>query len=88
MNYPKRFTPSKTAGLTIKNRIVMTAMDVCFAGADGQSSLEIIKYYETRARGGAGLINTEVTRIDDVYSKGMPHQFSATEMKYIASLQQ
>lgn len=88
MNYPKLFTPGKIAGLTIKNRIVMTAMGVCLAGADGQASPEIIKYYEARARGGAGLIITEVTRIDDVDGKGMPHQLGATEMKHIASLQQ
>ena len=51
-NYPKLFEPGKIAHLSIKNRIVMTAMGVCLSGADGQASPEIIKYYEARAKGG------------------------------------
>lgn len=88
MSYPKLFSPGKIANLTIKNRIVMTAMGVCLAHADGQVSPEIMKYYEARAKGGAGLIITEVTRIDDVDGKGMPHQLGVTEMKHIAPLQE
>ena len=88
MKYPKLFEPGKIANLTIKNRIVMTAMGVCLGGADGQATPEIIKYYEARARGGVGLIITEVTRVDDVDGKGMPHQLGVTDIKHIAPLQQ
>ena len=44
MNVSKLFEPGKIANLTIKNRIVMTAMGVCLGGADGQATPEIIKY--------------------------------------------
>lgn len=87
-NYPHLFTPGNIGCLRIKNRIVMTAMGVCLSGADGQATPEIIKYYEARAKGGAGLIITEITRIDDDLGKGMPHQLGATDMKQIAPLQQ
>jgi len=86
-HYPKLFEPGKIAGLSIKNRIVMTAMGVCLSGADGQASPEIIKYYEARAKGGVGLIITEIVRIDDAEGVGMPHQLGATQMKHIAALQ-
>lgn len=88
MNVSKLFEPGKIANLTIKNRIVMTAMGVCLGGADGQATPEIIKYYEARARGGVGLIITEVTRVDDVDGKGMPHQLGVTDLKHIGPLQQ
>ena len=79
-HYPKLFEPGKIAHLSIKNRIVMTAMGVCLSGADGQASPEIIKYYEARAKGGVGLIITEIARIDDSEGIGMPYlqkQFAA-----------
>lgn len=87
-HYPKLFTPGKIAHLSIKNRIVMTAMGTCLAGVDGQPSPEIIKYYEARAKGGVGLIITEITRIDEAEGKGISHQLGATEMKHIAAIQQ
>ena len=86
-HYPKLFTPGKIANLIVKNRIVMTAMGTCLAAVDGQPSPEIIKYYEARAKGGVGLIITEITRIDEVEGKGISHQLGVTEMKHIAALQ-
>ena len=68
-HYPKLFTPGKNANLIVKNRILMTAMGTCLADVDGQPSPEIIKYYEARAKGGVGLIITEITRIDEAEGK-------------------
>ena len=87
-NYPHLFAPGNIGRLRLKNRIVMTAMGVCLSGVDGQVTPEIISYYEARAKGGAGLIITEITRIDDDLGKGMPHQLGATNMAQIAPLQQ
>ena len=72
-HYPKLFTPGKIAHLTIKNRIVMTAMGTCLAGVDGQPSPEIIKYYEARAKGGFGLITIESTVVYE-QAKGGPRK--------------
>lgn len=53
-------SPVTIGGLEIKNRIAMAAMGVEIAEEDGHAREPIIAYYEERARGGAGLIITEV----------------------------
>ena len=50
--------------LTLANRVVMPAMGVNLASPDGGVTEDIIAFYEARARGGAGLIISEVTRIE------------------------
>ena len=60
MKYEKLFEKGKIGKLTIKNRIVMPPMGTGFAAASGEASEEITRYYEERAKGGVGLIITEV----------------------------
>jgi 2,4-dienoyl-CoA reductase-like NADH-dependent reductase (Old Yellow Enzyme family)/thioredoxin reductase len=45
--------------LTLKNRLVMTAMSTCFAGPAGQVTERMTEYYATRAAGGVGLVTVE-----------------------------
>ena len=66
MKYEKLFEKGKIGKLTIKNRIVMPPMGTGFAAASGEASEEITRYYEERAKGGVGLIITEVCRVDEV----------------------
>ena len=73
--------------LKLKNRVVMTAMGVSLAGSNGEASDDIIRYYEERAKGGCGLIITEVTRIDDETGVGTSSQLSVTQAKNIPQLQ-
>lgn len=86
MNYPKLFEKGRIGGLELKNRIVMTAMGCGFASSTGEASDEIIQYYADRARGGAGLIITEITRIDDETGIGMSCQLSVTQGKHVNRL--
>ena len=65
MGYTNLFERGCIGGLEIKNRIVMPAMGCSLAASTGDASPEIIRYYQERARGGAGLIITEITRVDD-----------------------
>ena len=65
MSYDKLFEPGMIGGLEIRNRIVMPAMGCSLAESSGEAGARMIKYYADRARGGAGLIITEITRIDD-----------------------
>jgi 2,4-dienoyl-CoA reductase-like NADH-dependent reductase (Old Yellow Enzyme family)/thioredoxin reductase len=51
--------------LEIKNRLVMTAMGVGVGDHSGIASDAFIEFYRQRAAGGAGLIVTEVTRVND-----------------------
>ena len=65
MAYSKLFEPGKIGNLELKNRIVMTPMGCSLAEPSGEPGPRMIKYYADRARGGAGLIITEITRVDD-----------------------
>ena len=86
MSYTKLFEPGTIGGLEIKNRIVMPAMGCSFAESTGEAGQRIIKYYADRARGGAGLIITEITRIDDETGVGTPNQLSATNTHMVPQL--
>lgn len=64
MQYQYLFAKGKIANLEIKNRVVMTAMGTNNCGMDGAPSEDIIRYYEARAKGGVGLIITEINAVD------------------------
>ena len=87
MKYEKMFQKGRIGKLELKNRIVMPAMGVSLATSTGEASDEIIRYYEERAKGGCGLIITEITRIDDVYGIGTSNQLAVTESRDIPRLQ-
>ncbi len=59
------FTPMKIGSCEIKNRIVMSPMLMGFSQFDGKTNEQLINYYEARAKGGTGLIVTEITRVND-----------------------
>lgn len=59
MLFPNLFSPLKMKNLTLRNRIIATGHLTHFANTDGLVSSRMIEYYETRARGGIGLIITE-----------------------------
>lgn len=69
--------PGKIGRLTLSNRVFMPAMGVFFAAPGGGVTDDLIAYYEARARGGVGLIITEVTRVEDGAGAGEPCQLSA-----------
>ncbi len=85
MKYAKLFEKGKIGKLTIKNRIVMTPMGTGFAAATGEASEEITRFYEERAKGGVGLIISEVCRIDELSGIAQPCQLSATDLSVIPS---
>lgn len=59
----KLFTPLSIGSLTVKNRIVFPPMSTKFAAADGTVTERMQNYYETRAKGGIGLVTLEATYI-------------------------
>ena len=72
MKYPNLFTPMNIGPVTIKNRLVMTAMCVGLAHHDGAVSGALAAYYEERAAGGTGLIITECTRVNETDAVAYP----------------
>jgi len=84
MNKPqfkKLFEPVQIGQMQIKNRIVMPPMGTLYATEQGYVSQRNIDYYEARARGGAGLIITEITA-PDLQCQG-PHQLGLGDDRYI-----
>lgn len=86
MEYPNLFTPMKIGPVTIKNRLVMTAMCVALAEHDGAVSEALADYYEERAAGGVGLIITECSRINETDAVSNPSMLSMSDDRYIEPL--
>ena len=61
--FPNLFEPIKIRRLELKNRIVMSSMENCFAEENGNVGERTIAYYSERAKGGTGWIIVEATYI-------------------------
>lgn len=72
----------------IRNRVVMTSMTTGYAGLDGAPTEQLQKYYEARAKGGVGLIVTEIFRINNVHGVAFPRQLYALNPMNIQPLAQ
>lgn len=88
MNDQKLFARGKIGPLELKNRIVLPPMGTNMASYTGEATDGIIRFYAERAKGGCGLIITEITRIDDVTGVGMTGQLSVTSGKFVRKLVQ
>ena len=84
--YDKLFTPAKIGSCTIKNRVVMTAMTTGFAGLDGAPTEQMCQYFEDRAKGGVGLIITEIFRINNETGVSHPRQLYALNPMNVAPI--
>lgn len=63
MKYEKLFSPIKLGPLKLKNRIVVPACATQYGLENGYASDKTVKWYETIAKGGAGMIVIEATAI-------------------------
>ena len=90
MAYEKLFTPIKIGSCEIKNRIVMAPMLMGMGQFDGTPTEKLMDYYEERAKGGTGLIITEITRVNDVHGAAafaqlsMSHDYNRDALKPFA----
>lgn len=87
IKYTKMFEPGKIGNVTIKNRVVLPPMGTGLAYFSGEASPDIIRYYEERAKGGCGLIITEITRVDEEHGWGLSRQLAVTKGGFISGLQ-
>jgi 2,4-dienoyl-CoA reductase (NADPH2) len=63
-HFPHLFSPVKIGTLELRNRLVMSPMETCYATRDGVPSPRTIAFYEARSRGGVGLITLGACTID------------------------
>ncbi|MDE6124429.1 MAG: FAD-dependent oxidoreductase [Eubacterium sp.] len=86
MEYEKLFSPMKIGNVEIKNRIVMAPMMMGFGQFNGNATEKMINYYEERAKGGTGLIITEITRVNDLTGASSFGQLAASKDRNIESI--
>ena len=79
--YPNLFSPIKIGKTTVKNRIFMPPISTNLADK-GYVTEELIQHYTARAKGGVGLIVTEVTTVEPVYTY-LPGDMSICDDSYI-----
>ena len=84
----KLFEKGYIGNCQIKNRVVMTAMTTGFAGNNGQPTPQLVKYYEERAKGGVGLIVTEIFCLNTEHGIAFPNQMNALLPGNLPSLSQ
>jgi 2,4-dienoyl-CoA reductase (NADPH2) len=79
-------SPGRIGPIELRNRIAMAGMGVEVCEEDGFVGDRMIAYYEERARGGVGLVITEVGAV--AYPKGATtaHQIGLSDDKYIPGL--
>jgi len=71
-NYNRLFEPIQINGMRLKNRISLSPMGTFTPNVDGTDSEEGIRYYEERAKGGVGLIQTGAMFISSKLAQGSP----------------
>ena len=79
-------SPVRIGSMALRNRVVMAPMGVEMVGDDGHANDAIIAYYEERARGGVGLIITEVCAIAYPHGANSVHQLGLSDDRYVADL--
>jgi len=65
-NFPNLFQPGQIGKLEVKNRIIMAPMAVGLSEPDGRFTQRAIDYFAARARGGAGIIMTNLVKPERV----------------------
>ena len=71
-DYDILFKPVYINGMRLKNRISLSPMGTFTPMQDGTDSEEGVRYYEERAKGGTGLINTGAMFLSDELAQGSP----------------
>ncbi len=86
--YPHLLSPASIGSMQLRNRMVMAPMGVEIVGDDGKANEGIIRYYEERARGGVGLIITEVCAIAYPRGANSVHQLGLSDDSFIPAMKE
>ncbi|MEW6669213.1 MAG: FAD-dependent oxidoreductase [Thermodesulfobacteriota bacterium] len=84
MQFPNLFSPIAIRSMTIKNRIVMTAMHLGYT-PDGEVTDRLIAFYRARARGGVGLIIVGGCPVDEF--GGMLGMIGLSDDRFVPGLE-
>jgi 2,4-dienoyl-CoA reductase-like NADH-dependent reductase (Old Yellow Enzyme family) len=83
----KLFEPISIRGVEIPNRIVLPPMTTRLATPDGAVTPELIRYYEVRAEGGAGLVTVEMCSPEPA-GRHRNHELGILDDRFVPGLRQ
>ena len=78
MEFKKLFAPIYIGAMRLKNRLVMSPMGTNYADNRGMVTPRQLAYYAERAKGGVGMITTEVTSISSNTLDGLENLSQGT----------
>ena len=81
--FPHLFTPIQVGGMTVKNRMFMSAMSTGLCDNDNCVTQRAIDYYAARAKGGVGLITTENVMVDENSHYSIPNNMGLYRDEHI-----
>lgn len=84
--YERLASPISIGSMELRNRLVMAPMGVEIVDDDGRANDGIVAYYEERARGGVGLIITEVCAMAYPGGANSVHQLGLSDDSFIEPL--
>ena len=84
MEFPYLFSPIRINNMTLKNRIVMTAMHLAYT-PEGEVTDRLVDFYAMRARGGVGLVIVGGCPVDEY--GGMSSMVSIHDDRFIPGLE-
>ena len=79
MSYQNLAQPGSIGSMTVKNRMVVTAMGTNLAEEDGSCGQSLIDFHERQARGGIGLIIMGVAGVAWPNGRNMPRQVATSK---------
>jgi 2,4-dienoyl-CoA reductase-like NADH-dependent reductase (Old Yellow Enzyme family)/NADPH-dependent 2,4-dienoyl-CoA reductase/sulfur reductase-like enzyme len=84
--YPHVFSSFKFGNVEVKNRIATPPMIACMATPDGFVTREMIEFYQSFARGGAGIVCIGDSAVDFDYARGHFGQLNLGDDRIIGGL--
>jgi 2,4-dienoyl-CoA reductase (NADPH2) len=85
-SFPHLLSPGRIGGLELANRILMTPMGSNLAERDGHMGERIQRYYEARARGGAGMLIVGVGAVSWPAGACNPNQVAISDDAFLPGL--
>ncbi len=82
----KLLEPGRIGRIETRNRIIMSPMGTNLGEEDGRVSERMLRYYEERARGGAGLVVVGVAAIAYPSGAAMPRQIGISDDRFLPGL--
>jgi 2,4-dienoyl-CoA reductase (NADPH2) len=86
-HFPHLTKTGRIGTMQLKNRMLVTAMGVNLAEADGSCGDRIIAFHERQAQGGAGMIVLGVAGVGWPHGGNQPRQVAISEDRHIPGLQ-